>query len=281
VLTRPASASSGSHIGARGPCWWWSIPARTETARQFEHLPVRPDLGCLLLLSSVDVVFGRVSRSCLHVRSPRAARSRPALCARTAEATSRALGAVRARPRAGPRLRDSRRPAPTGARAHAWGVRHARVFPARCPSRRYRNLDARADPCSAHADRPDDGRPYRPRHYLQASRTLRLPLRDRTSGVAHPAPDRDPVPAMAAEPHSGPCSSRPVIRAVGARRRGPLGGSLVNLALLVSLDLSPPEQTRPPGPTTCCPPPLSTSATTSRWRCALLPTPSRRVTEAL
>jgi anaerobic selenocysteine-containing dehydrogenase len=32
-------------------------PRRTETARQFEHLPIRPDTDALLLLSMLDVIF--------------------------------------------------------------------------------------------------------------------------------------------------------------------------------------------------------------------------------
>jgi anaerobic selenocysteine-containing dehydrogenase len=33
-------------------------PRRTETARQFEHLPIRPDTDALLLLSMLEVIFG-------------------------------------------------------------------------------------------------------------------------------------------------------------------------------------------------------------------------------
>ena len=118
-------------------------PRRTETARQFEHLPVRPDTDAWLLLSMLNVIFeeGLADEDFLADRTERRRRARahgrgPFPPEETEARTGVPAARVR---RARARLRRGRRR--RRLRAHGLlprPLRHARRLPARRAERGHR-----------------------------------------------------------------------------------------------------------------------------------------------
>ena len=138
-------------------------PRRTETARQFEHLPIRPDTDALLLLSMLAVIFeeGLADRLFLERFGDGAAELERLAREHPPERTEAAHGDPGgARARAGARLRGGR--GRRRLRAHRLvprPLRHAR----RLPARRAQRGDRQPRPARRRGVRAPAGRARRRR----------------------------------------------------------------------------------------------------------------------
>ena len=144
VLSAPRIREQLNEIVERGGRVVVVDPRRTETARQFEHLPIRPDADAWLLLSMLERDLRRGARG-RALPSP-AARAAPSELAAARGGTSRpsAPRSVTGLPaRHGPRDRARVRGRAERGRLRAHRllpgpVRHARRLPARRAQRRDR-----------------------------------------------------------------------------------------------------------------------------------------------
>src|SRR3954464_3219560 len=230
VLTAPRIRDQLRAITGRGGRVVVLDPRRTETARQFEHVGVRPDSDAWLLLSLLQVIFeeGLADRRFLAGWTRDSAALERAAAPHTPESTEERTGVP---------AEDVRRLARDFAAADgaaAYGRTGSRLRPPRLvprPSRHRRRLPPRRAERRHRQPRPPGRRRIRAtrdcdrgRRRREPSRELRaqalprgrLPGRDRQhAGLADPEGDRDA--------RRGPAASavreRRQPRPVGARRR--------------------------------------------------------------
>ncbi len=198
-------------------------PRRSETARAFEHVAIRPDSDALLLLSVLHVLFaeGLVDDAALAAQATGRGALERWVAGHPPEATADGdRRRARDGPRAGPRPR--RRAVGRGLRAHRLvpgALRHARLLPARRGQRRDRQPRPPGRLGDGDAgDRARRGRrAARPRHLRRhALAGRRLPRRDRRHArLADGRGDRHARPRAAARPVR--LGRQP--RALGPRRR--------------------------------------------------------------
>ena len=187
VLSAPRMREQLNAIVDRGGRVVVVDPRRSETARQYEHVAIRPDTDAWLLLSMLHVIFAEGLADDAALAAQRARRR--ARWPRGRAVSARAhRGAHRRARRDG--ARSSRATSPTRRqrrrlRAHRFlprPLRHAGRVPARRAQRRHRQpRPARRRGVRPPADRARRGRrESRPRHIRQGALAhRRVPRRDR------------------------------------------------------------------------------------------------------